>query len=227
MQRIAACAATWGDRLSRHNDDATGLIGGLTVCLPYLQMRAQGSAIAQIEAHLALQLRGTRYTPSVFLAAFPALARLNAGEAIFESIVRGEFGSATLWIACLPHAVALNLDELRAWIVETVLNNLKRRAPFSSTTEIAELIGHLAPYLRGDEVHQALTLATPVRAIVPRVRALTALAAVLPAEEQQPVLVSAWHAASRSKNADSNGAALATIAVGIASNEGYFRRGGL
>jgi len=219
VHRVETCAATWGDQLGSSGDEhLCGPVEGLTVLLSDVQEQTKSKLVGQIEACLLKQLQGQTYSSSVFLAALPTLARLGAGAAVVEAIVKAQPRSPRMWIACLAHAVALNLDELRGWIVETVLGNLKRSAPYGSTTEIAEIICHLAPYLQGDEIHQALTLATPVRAIVPRVRALVAVAAALQSEEREAVLVPAWQAASRSKHADTIGEALTTIVVHVAAS---------
>ncbi len=60
-------------------------------------------------------------------------------------------------------------------------------------------------FRQGGEIHQALTLATPVRSIVPHVQALAAVATALPPEEREPVLVIACQAASRSFYCAANG----------------------
>jgi tetratricopeptide (TPR) repeat protein len=212
--RIEACAAAWCARLgSVHDERTVGPITGLSVLLPYLQAHTQPRVIAQIEDYLIAQLRANHVTPALFLTALPALSRLNAGDTLFEAMLTAKLRSVHMWIACLDHAVTRGLAELRAWIVDVALDNLTRSAPYGSTTAIAEIICHLAPYLQGDEIHRALTLATPVRSIVPRVQALAAVATVIPSEEREPVLVTAWQAASRSKDADTVGEALAALVV--------------
>jgi hypothetical protein len=46
------------------------------------------------------------------------------------------------------------------------------------------MLCHLAPYLRGEQVRRALALATTVRSISPRVRALAAIARVLSGDDR-------------------------------------------
>jgi len=79
--------------------------------------------------------------------------------------------------------------------------------------------GCLAPYLRGEQARRALALATSVRSIAPRVRALAAIVQALPDDEGQIVYATAWKAAQRSTNADVRGEALTTIAVSMASSK--------
>lgn len=218
-QRIDVCASEWGQQLATVDDDyVCGRIEGLLVLAPQLQAHVQQAVVAQIEARLLAQLAGQRFASAVFLAALPALARLGAGTSVFEAVVQAQPRSSRMWIACLAHATTLAREELRTWIVETVFHALKESAPYGSTTVIAELIHHMAPYLQGDEVDAALALITPVRAIVPRVRALVALADVLAPEPRQAVLATAWQAAQRSTKADAAGTALATIAARVASS---------
>ena len=100
-------------------------------------------------------------------------------------------------LACLEHAETRDLRDVRQWIVEATMRALKLKAMYGSTADIADALCQLAPYLRGDEVYQALAMATPVRAIAPRVGALAAVALALPAEERAPVLLAAWQAAPR------------------------------
>jgi hypothetical protein len=220
-QRMEACAVVWWQQIStRHREYAPGLLEALAALTPYLSPATQSTLISQLEAYLTTQLQSNYYVPDSFRVALPLLATFGAGQAIAETILEEPMRDLTLWIACLAHAAAGSLDLLREHIVEAALNNITFRAPYGSTTHIAELLCHIAPYLQGEEIHQALAFATPIRAIVPRVQALTALARVLPPEEREPILLNAWQAANRSKNADTTGSALTIVAVCVEDVQG-------
>jgi hypothetical protein len=94
-----------------------------------------------------------------------------------------------------------------------VLDRLQTRLTHESSTEVAKTLCDLAPYLHGEQTRRALALATPVRSISPRVRALAAIAQVLPDNERALVYERTWQAAQRSSNADVHGEALATLIV--------------
>ena len=75
----------------------------------------------------------------------------------------------------------------------------------------------LAPYLRGEQARRALALATSVRSIAPRVRALAAIARAMPENEGRVIYDTAWKAAQRSANVDVRGEALTAITISMAS----------
>lgn len=215
-RRIESCAREWCAEIGATREDRVfGPMRGLAVLLPHLGAQSRSDAVATMEACLTRQLAGGQYFPSLFLATLPPLAKLGAGGEVFETAVRLERSPPDMWIACLEHAVTRGLDELREALVEATLRALKLSATYGSTTVVADAIGHLAPYLRGDEVHQALALATPVRAIAPRVAALAAVALALPVDERPSVIAAAWKAAHRSKNADTTGEALTELVVRV------------
>lgn len=81
------------------------------------------------------------------------------------------------------------------------------------------VLGNSAARQLGEQSKLALTLATPVRAIVPRVHALVAVAAALPAAARAAVLATAWQAAGRSKHADTSGEALTTVVQAAAGDQ--------
>jgi tetratricopeptide (TPR) repeat protein len=213
-QRMQDCAIAWCQQLNTGQRECdTGILTALATLIPSLQSPTQYTLITHIEAYLLAKFKSNRYTDDTFLIALPLLATFGAGQTVVEAIVEAASNSLSLWVACLAHASTSDHTLLREHIVESALNTIKRLTPFGSTTNIAERLGHIAPYLQGEEIHQALAFATQIRAIVPRVRALTALVRMLPAAEQEPILARAWQAANRSNNADTMGTALTIVAV--------------
>jgi hypothetical protein len=138
------------------------------------------------------------------------------GQAVFEAIVVRERHGLDLWIACLAHAEQADVG-IRDSIVEAALSQLPTWLTHGSSTEVAEMLCYLAPYLRGEQARRALALATSVRSISPRVRALAAIARALPGDERTLIYERAWQAAQRSTNADVRGEALAALVVSMAS----------
>jgi hypothetical protein len=144
------------------------------------------------------------------------LARCSAGQRIVDAILQRERQSVHLWIACLAH---IDAEDTRESIVETALRGLEHRLTQGSSTEVAEVLCWLASYLRGEQARRALALATSVRSIAPRVRALAAIARAMSDDEGQIVSAMAWKAAQRSTNADVRGEALTTIVASMASSK--------
>jgi hypothetical protein len=169
-----------------------------------------------VEDALLSQLKASSFYTSAFQAGLPALARCGMGQAVFEAILRGEHRSIGLWLACLAHAEQADAG-IRDSIVAATLDGLQARLAHGSSTEVAETLCDLAPYLRGEQAYRALALATPVRSIGPRVRALAAIAHVLPGDERARIYERAWQAAQRSSNADVRGEALAALVVSMAA----------
>jgi hypothetical protein len=131
--------------------------------------------------------------PVAFLACLPALARCGAGHGVVDTIVQRERQSVRLWIACPAHT---NAGNARESIVEAALLGLESWLTQGSSTEVAEVLCSLAPYLRGEQARRALALATSVRSIAPRVRALAAIAHTMPDDEGSIVYDRAWKAGS-------------------------------
>jgi hypothetical protein len=218
QERIVQCAASWRDALHKRTADGRKIhpIQGLAVLLPQLPPAASRSAGAAIEDALLAQLESSSFYPSAFQAGLPALARRGMGQAVFEAIVARERHSIDLWSACLAHAEQADVG-IRESIVAAALNQLPIWLAHGSSTEVAEMLCYLAPYLRGEQARRALALATSVRSISPRVQALAAIARALPSDERALVYERAWQAAQRSTNADVRGEALAALIVSMAS----------
>jgi hypothetical protein len=218
QERIVQCAASWRDAL--HESTADGwqiyLIEGLAVLLPQLPPADRRSAGAVVEDALLAQLRSSRFYPSAFQAGLPALARCGMGQTVFEAIVARERHSIDLWLACLAHAEQADVG-IRDSIVAAALDGLHARLANGSSTKVAKMLCCLAPYLHDESARRALALATPVRSIGPRVRALAAIAQVLPDGERTLIYERAWQAAQRSSNADVRGETLAALIVSMAS----------
>ncbi len=217
---VTRCASAWCDEIRRRpTDGATiALFSGLAVLLPHLPPDARQSACQAIEAALLSQLqpRNSMYSDA-FLVGLPALARCGAGHEVANAMLERERLSVDLWIACLAHTDDSDSDGREA-MIETVLGMLQTRLTYGSSTDVAEMLCWLAPYLGEEQARQALALATSVRSIVPRVRALAALARALPADEGMVIYETAWKAAQRSTNADVRGEALATLVVSMAAS---------
>jgi hypothetical protein len=218
QERIIQCAASWRAALHEYTADSRkiSVIEGLAVLLPQLPPAVRRSAGAAVEDALLEQLEASSFYPSAFQAGLPALARCGMGQAVFEAILRGEHRSIDLLVACLKHAERADTG-IRDSIVAAALDRLQTRLTHGSSTEVAETLSYLAPYLRGEQARHALALATPVRSISPRVRALAAIAQVLPGDECALVYERAWQSAQRSSNADVRGEALAALIVSRAA----------
>jgi hypothetical protein len=208
-------------------DVKVDVLAGLAVLLPHLPPDICQFACLSMEDVLLAQLdpQNSLY-PTAFLTCLPALARCGAGQRVVEAMLQRERQSVRLWIACLAHTDVE--DDARASIVETVLRGLETWLIQGSSTEVAEVLCSLAPYLRDEQARRALALATSVRSIAPRVRALAAIACVMPHEEGQVVYGAAWKAAQRSTSADVRGEALTALVVSMASPKfGQDTTGGL
>lgn len=217
---IRTCAVAWCDAVRGHlaADAKVDVLAGLAVLLPHLPPDSCHAACLTMEDALLAQLepQNSLYS-SAFLTCLPALARCGAGSRVVDAILQRERQSIRLWIACLAHTDAE--DDARESIVETVLHRLETWLIQGSSTEVAAVLYTLAPYLRGEQARRALALATSVRSIAPRVRALAAIARVMLTDEGQIVYATAWEAAQRSTNADVRGEALTTIVVSLASSK--------
>jgi hypothetical protein len=215
---IATCASAWCDVVQGRlaGNVRVDVLSGLAVLLPHLPPDICQSVSLVVEDALLAQLQpqNSLYA-SAFLACLPALARCGVGQRVVDAILQRERQSVRLWIACLAHTNAE--DDARESIVETALRGLERWLAQGSSTEVAEVLYSLAPYLRGEQARRALALATSVRSIAPRVRALAAIARALPDDEGQIVYATAWKAAQRSTSVDVRGEALTALAVSMVS----------
>jgi tetratricopeptide (TPR) repeat protein len=214
---IVACALAWCNTIQGRiaGDVRVDVLSGLAVLLPYLPREVRQSGCVVMEDALLAQLdpQNSLY-PTAFLACLPVLARCGTGQRIVDAILQRERQSVHLWIACLAH---IDAEDTHESIVETALRWLENRLTQGSSTEVAEVLCWLAPYLRGEQARRALALATSVRSISPRVQALAAIARAMPDDEAQIVYDTAWKAAQRSTSVDVRGEALAAIVVSMAS----------
>jgi tetratricopeptide (TPR) repeat protein len=214
---MVICAMAWRAALHERiaEDAKIQLIEGLAVLLPHLPPDTRRSVCGAMEAALLTQLRpDNSLYADAFLTGLPALARCGAGHAVYDTIMQDERQSLSLSIACLAHAANADADISEA-IIETALRGLQAWLHHGSSTDVAEMLCHLAPYLHGEQARRALALATSVRSISPRVRALAAIARALPGDERTLVYERAWQAAQRSTNADVRGEALAALVVSM------------
>jgi hypothetical protein len=216
---IVACASAWCNSIQGRiaSDVRVDVLSGLAVLLPHLPSDVSQSACLVVEEALLAQLdlQNSLY-PVAFLACLPALARCSAGQRVVDAILQRERQSVRLWLACLAH---IDAGDARESIVETALRGLESWLTQGSSTEVAEVLCWLAPYLRGEQARRALALATSVRSISPRVQALAAIARAMPDDEAQIVYATAWKAARRSTSVDVRGEALAAIVVSMASSK--------
>jgi len=169
---IRTLAVTWCEaaRGQLAGDARVDVLSGLAVLLPHLPPAVCQSACLTIEDALLAQLQpqNSLYS-SAFLACLPALARCGAGQRVVDAVMQRERQSVHLWIACL--ALRDIDDDARETIIETVLHELQMWLTHGSSTEVAEVLCLLAPYLRGEQARRALALATSVRSIAPRTSA--------------------------------------------------------
>jgi hypothetical protein len=187
------------------------------VLLPFLPPDVCRSVSLAIEAALLRQLQpNTSLYADAFLSGLPALARSGASHAVYDAIMQDERPSLSLLVACLAHAANADADTKEV-IIETTLHGLQSWLQYGSSTNVAEMLYHLAPHLDDEQARRALALATSVRSISPRVQALAVVARALPGDERTLVYERAWQAALRSTNADVRGEALAALIVSMAS----------
>lgn len=216
---IRTSAALWCDALRGHlaSDARVDVLSGLAVLLPHLPPDICQSTCLMMEDALLAQLdpQNSLYA-AAFLACLPALARCGAGQRVVDVLLQRERQSVRLWIACLAHADTGD-DDSRESIIETTLRELQTWLTYGSSTEVAEVLCALAPYLHGEQARRALALATSVRSIVPRVQALAAIACALPNDERAVIYATAWKAAQRSTSSDVRGAALTALVVRMES----------
>jgi len=210
-------AAAWHAALSanRHPEVQISAIEGLSVLLPVLPPTEQAMSAQAIEDALLEALHWRSCYPSMFRAALVPLAQLGAGWQLYEQLTQQ---------AQLPMEIAISMlafigdDDMRRATVESILRSFEERTVIAATTELADNLIELAPYLDGEQARRALGVASSVRGIVPRVRALVALRQRLPQEQRHAINYQAYTAAQRSKSTVVRGAALVALVTGVIDN---------
>jgi len=210
-------AATWHATLigNRHVEMRISAIEALSILLPVLPPTEQAMSAQAIEVALLEALRWPSCYPSMFRAALPALAQLGAGSQLYEQLTQQ---------AQLPMEIAISMltfigdEDMRRAAVEPILRSFEERTVIAATTELADNLIGLAPYLDGEQTRRALGVASSVRGIVPRVRALVALGRRLPQEQRHAINYQAYTAAQRSKSTVVRGAALVALVSGVIDN---------
>jgi tetratricopeptide (TPR) repeat protein len=219
--QVVRCATTWRLVLSAHvpGERKTNAIKGLAVLLPHLPEDVRAPVIATLEHVLIEQLQTHAISDEAFLAALPAMATFHTGMSVASAILAQERVSSELLIACLASMAHDDASEARDSIVELVLRREHEWLAYSSTTDLGSTMVRLAPYLNAQQAHRALALATPIRSIAVRVRALSVLAQALPSDERAIVYHTAYQAAQRTTEVNVRGEALVALVRSIAEHD--------
>jgi hypothetical protein len=210
---IVHCADTWRRVLNTANQpwQIHSAMRGLAVLLPSLSLDKRHVVITALEETLMAQLRTRTTSDETLLAVLPALAQWNAGTTVARTMLAREHISAEKLIAGLACTTSDEGTAAQEATVEMVLRQEQEMLPYSSTTTLGTILIHLAPYLTPAQAHRALALATPVRSIAVRVRALLAIAHVLPPDERAVVFHTAYQASQRTTEPNTRGEALTTL----------------